>query len=141
MPLAMVVQDTASLQADVIVTLTDSRLRKQDRAGKRISRAGAALVEQTCRKLAPAYPGRRGFGLTWRFVIHVVRLPPWLWRTAENEDLLASAYKESLRLAVEANCESIVLPLIPAGRLDRSKDALFRIAPRGIREFSRRLRP
>jgi O-acetyl-ADP-ribose deacetylase (regulator of RNase III)/transcriptional regulator with XRE-family HTH domain len=101
--------------------------------------AGAAQLQAACDKLAPLKTGEAvitsGFDLPAKFVIHAAG-PVYRYQNAEqSEKLLRSAYMESLRLAIENNCESIAFPLISSGIYGYPKDKALQVATATIQDF------
>jgi O-acetyl-ADP-ribose deacetylase (regulator of RNase III) len=101
--------------------------------------AGAAQLQAACDKLAPIKTGDAvitpGFGLSAKFVIHAAGLVYRHWNAAQNEELLRAAYTNSLKRAVENNCESVAFPLISSGIYGYPKDEALRVATSAIRDF------
>ena len=62
-----------------------------------------------------------------RYVIHAVG-PIWHGGDSAEADLLASAHRRSLELAVENDCQSIAFPAISTGVYGYPKEAAARIA-------------
>lgn len=79
--------------------------------------AGPELLEE-CLKLRGCPTGQakitKGYRLPAKFVIHAVG-PVWHGGHKNEAALLASCYRESLRLAVENNCQTVAFPAISTG--------------------------
>lgn len=71
-----------------------------------------------------------------RFVIHAVG-PIWRGGGQGEAELLAGAYRESLRLAAEHGCDSVALPAISTGVYGYPLEAAAGAALRTIRDFLR----
>ena len=69
-----------------------------------------------------------------KFVIHAVG-PVWSGGKRGEAELLASAYRRSLELAVENDCRSIALPALSTGAYRYPMDQAARVALRMAIEF------
>ncbi|MCR5295340.1 MAG: macro domain-containing protein [Lachnospiraceae bacterium] len=80
--------------------------------------AGHERLQAACDKIGHCDTGSAvitpGFRLKARYIIHAVG-PRWSGGRNGEPELLYSAYKKSLELAVENGCGSIGFPLISAG--------------------------
>lgn len=101
--------------------------------------AGPDLLD-ACRLLGGCETGKAkitpGFNLPARFVIHTVG-PIWYGGEQGEPELLASCYRESLKLAVEYNLKTIAFPSISTGAFGYPLNDASRIAIREIVEFLR----
>ena len=100
--------------------------------------AGAAELQAACDKLAPIQTGEAvitpGFRLPARHIIHTAG--PVYHDGKHGEDKqLSSCYLNSLKLAVENNCESIAFPLISSGIYGYPKAEALRVATAAIQCF------
>lgn len=99
--------------------------------------AGPELVAD-CATLGGCPPGEarltKGYRLPARHVIHTVG-PVWERGTEGEDEVLASCYRESLRLAEEAGLASVAFPSISTGIYGFPIERACRIALREIRAF------
>ena len=140
MPFTIVRQDITKIKVDAIVNAANTDLQMGGGVcGAIFKAAGAAQLQAACDKLAPIKTGEAvitpGFDLPAKFVIHAAG-PVYRYQNAEqSEKLLRSAYMESLRLAIENNCESIAFPLISSGIYGYPKDEALQVATATIQDF------
>jgi O-acetyl-ADP-ribose deacetylase (regulator of RNase III) len=119
MPLTIVRQDITKLKVDAIVNAANTDLAMGGGVcGAIFNAAGARELQAACDKLAPIKTGESvitpGFALPAKYVIHAAG-PVYRDGKRGEEQLLRDAYTNSLRLAVENNCESVAFPLISSG--------------------------
>jgi O-acetyl-ADP-ribose deacetylase (regulator of RNase III) len=143
MPLSAIRADITTLAVDVIVNAANERLAMGGGVCGAIFRAaGADALAAACAPVAPCPTGEAritpGFALPARFVIHAVG-PVWRGGTANEAALLASCYRESLRLLREAGGRSIAFPAISTGIYGYPPAEATRIAVATVREESRGL--
>jgi O-acetyl-ADP-ribose deacetylase (regulator of RNase III) len=114
--------DITQQQVDAIVNAANSGLLGGGGVDGAIHRAGGPQILQECRILR-AQQGEFPAGeavitggglLPARYVIHAVG-PVWRGGTYREDELLASAYRNSLRLAVEKHLRTIAFPSIATG--------------------------
>lgn len=140
MPFTIVRQDITSMNVDAIVNAANSQLLMGGGVcGAIFNKAGAKELQKACSKLAPINTGEAvitpGFNLAAKYIIHAVG-PIYDATNAEQAAaLLASAYLNSLKLAVENNCGSIAFPLISSGIYGYPKEEAFKIAMETITKF------
>jgi O-acetyl-ADP-ribose deacetylase (regulator of RNase III) len=140
MPFTIVRQDIIKMKVDAIVNAANTTLKMGGGVcGAIFKAAGAAQLQAACDKLAPIKTGEAvitpGFNLPAKFVIHAAGPVYQKQSAAQSERLLRSAYTESLRLAVENNCESIAFPLISSGINGYPKDEALKVATSAIQNF------
>ena len=117
MPFTIVRQDITKLKVDAIVNAVNTELQMGGGVcGAIFKAAGATQHQAACDKLAPIKTGEAvitpGFNLSAKFVIHAAGPVYRHWNEEQNEKYLRAAYTNSLKRAVENNCESIAFPLI-----------------------------
>ena len=131
MPFEIVRNDITRMHADAIVNAANPRPVIGAGTDSRIHQvAGPGLLEAR-QVIGDIKPGQAAitpaFALNARYVIHTVG-PVWLDGSHNEELLLRSCYENSLRLAVENGCKSIVFPLISTGNYGFPKDKALQIA-------------
>ena len=107
---------------DAIVNAANSELLPGGGVCGAIHRAGGPAIAEECRKLrakrGPISPGHAvatsGGRLPARYVIHAVG-PVWSGGASGEPEALASAYRESFRVADELGLKSIAFPAISTG--------------------------
>ncbi len=140
MPFTIVRQDITKMQVDAIVNAANTDLIMGGGVcGAIFKAAGAARLQAACDKVSPIETGEAaitpGFDLPAKFVIHAAGPVYRHWNTWQNEQLLRSAYMESLKLAYKYKCESIAFPLISSGIYGYPKDEALKVAVDAIRDF------
>lgn len=127
---------------DAIVNAANSQLAGGGGVDGAIHRRGGPeIMAESARR----YPGGCPTGgavisgagqLTARYVIHAVA-PRWRGGVADEAELLASAYRATLQLAMEHNCQSIALPSLGTGAYGYPLDRASRVALGTAIEFLR----
>jgi len=114
--------DITQQGTDAIVNAANSSLMGGGGVDGAIHRAGGPAILEECKQIV-AKQGRlptgkavitTGGNLKAKYVIHTVG-PIWHGGNKGEPELLASAYKESLKLAAENNLNSISFPSISTG--------------------------
>ncbi len=108
-----------SAQHDItaVVNAANAQLRTGGGVAGALHRAAGPGLEEECRPLAPIKPGQAvitgGHSLPNRYVIHC--LGPVYGKDKPGEELLASCYRNALKLAEEYGIDSIAFPSLSTG--------------------------
>ena len=116
--------DITTLAVDAIVNAANQMMLGGGGVDGAIHRAAGRKLFEACYNVPEVRPGVRcptgearitpGFNLPARFVIHTVG-PVYRDGKHGEPELLASCYRNSLRLATENGCRSIAFPCISTG--------------------------
>ena len=132
--------DITTLNVDAIVNAANSSLLGGGGVDGAIHRAAGPDLVHECRLLGGCKTGEakitKGYQLPARFVIHTVG-PVWNGGGARVADLLASCYRNSLRLAVEHGLKTIAFPSISTGIYGYPIEEAARIAIDVVAEHDR----
>ncbi len=140
--LDLVQGDITQQAADAIVNAANSRLAGGGGVDGAIHRAGGpSIMAETREKYPQGCPTGEavitGAGqLPARHVIHTVG-PIWQGGKQGEPDLLASAYRRSLEVAVDHSCQSIAFPSLSTGAYGYPLDLAARTALRTVMAFLR----
>jgi O-acetyl-ADP-ribose deacetylase len=136
--LQIVEGDITKLDVDVIVNAANSSLLGGGGVDGAIHRAAGKKLLEECQTLGGCKTGRAkitsGYNLQARHVIHTVG-PVWGDEDGNEDDLLASCYRNSLQLAAEHGLKSIAFPSISTGAFGFPMDRAARIAIREVQAF------
>jgi len=128
-------EDITRQGTDAIVNAANSGLMGGGGVDGAIHRAGGPAILQECKQIV-ARQGRlptgkavitTGGNLKAKYVIHTVG-PIWHGGNKGEPELLASAYRESLKIAAESNLNSISFPSISTGAYGYPVNQAARIA-------------
>lgn len=134
--------DITKFKGDAIVNAANTSLLGGGGVDGAIHRAGGPAILEECRKIKNRQGGCKvgeavittGGALPGKHVIHTVG-PVWNGGRSDEEELLANAYRSSLRLALENNIHTIAFPNISTGIYHFPKDKAARIAISTVKKF------
>jgi O-acetyl-ADP-ribose deacetylase (regulator of RNase III) len=120
--LRLVCDDITTYRADAIVNAANSELLPGGGVCGAIHRAGGPAIAEECRRVrterGPLPPGKAvattAGNLPARYVIHTVG-PIWNGGNRGEAEILASCYRESMRVADELQLHAIAFPAISTG--------------------------
>jgi O-acetyl-ADP-ribose deacetylase (regulator of RNase III) len=131
--LELVEGDITKQDVDAIVNAANSRLAGGGGVDGAIHRAGGPAIMEECRKIGGCPTGEAvittGGNLPAKYVIHTVG-PVYRGGGKGEADQLASAYRNSLRVASENQCTSVAFPSISTGAYGYPIEEAARIALR-----------
>lgn len=140
--LAIIQGDITRQDTDAIVNAANSSLMGGGGVDGAIHRAGGLAILTECEQIV-ARQGRlptgqavitTGGNLKARFVIHTVG-PVWHGGSKGEAELLASAYRQSLKVAAENNLGSVSFPSISTGAYGYPVDEAAGVATRTVASF------
>ncbi|KAA0992875.1 O-acetyl-ADP-ribose deacetylase [Dyadobacter aurulentus] len=134
--------DITAMEVEAIVNAANSSLLGGDGVDGAIHRAGGKAILDACIEIRNRQGGcstgeaviTTGGKLPARYVIHTVG-PVWNGGNQNEEALLASAYRNSLRLAAENQIKSIAFPNISTGIYHFPKQKAAEIAVNTVQGF------
>ena len=126
------------MQVDVIVNSANPRAIVGSGVDRAIHKAAGPELLIARQKIGNIDTGEAfitpGYNLLAQYVIHTVG-PVWQDGKHGERELLASCYKNSLRLATDHKCSSIAFPLISAGIFGCPPEIAIATATGAIREY------
>lgn len=139
MPFLMIRDDITRVQAEALVNPANERLLE----GSGVSRAiylaaGEEKLEKACRRIGHCPVGQvvatKAFDLPAKYIIHAAG-PVWRDGSHGEQELLYSAYMESMLLAARRRLRSIAFPLLSAGNNGYPREQALRTAVHAISDF------
>jgi len=130
--------DITKLGVDAIVNAANTSLRGGGGVDGAIHRAAGPELLQACIEIGGCDTGQAvvtpGFQLPAKYVIHTVG-PVWQGGGHDEDDLLQSAYEQSLRRALEHQATTVAFPAISTGAYKFPKDRATQIAISTVLDF------
>ncbi|MCL6621950.1 MAG: O-acetyl-ADP-ribose deacetylase [Syntrophobacterales bacterium] len=136
--LELVEGDITQQDTEAIVNAANEQLRVGGGVDGAINRAGGPQIQEEARKIGYCPTGRAvittGGNLKARWVIHAVG-PIYKDGRHGEPELLASAYRESLKLASAQGIRSLAFPSLSTGVYGYPVTEAARIALKTVREY------
>jgi len=134
--------DITKIGVDAIVNAANSSLLGGGGVDGAIHRAGGRAILDECMKIVERQGGcptgeaviTTAGNMPARYVIHTVG-PVWHGGMNDEDQLLANAYSNSLRLAVDNGVKTIAFPNISTGVYGFPKERAAKIAIETVRNF------
>lgn len=130
--------DITTMKVDAIVNAANTALSGGGGVDGAIHRAAGPELDAACRKLNGCPTGEAkvtpGFNLPAKYVIHTPG-PIWHGGSRNEPQLLRNSYVNSLKRAVENDCQTVAFPSISTGVYDYPLDQAAKIAIDAIKGF------
>lgn len=137
--------DITALDVDAIVNAANAALAGGGGVDGAIHRAAGPELSTACKAIPMVQPFVRcpvgearitpGFRLPARWIIHTVG-PVWHGGREGEPELLASCYRDGLRLAIEHDVRSIAFPAISCGVFGYPPELAAEVAVRTLHEHA-----
>jgi O-acetyl-ADP-ribose deacetylase (regulator of RNase III) len=136
--LELVEGDITGQDTDAVVNAANDALRPGGGVDGAIHRAGGPAIEAECRRLGGCPTGEArittGGNLKARYVIHTVG-PVYQDGFHREPELLASCYRESLKLASANGLKSLAFPSISTGVYGYPLEGAARVALKTVTDY------
>lgn len=142
--LRLVQGDITEMETDAIVNAANPSLMGGGGVDGAIHRKGGPKILEECKRIrATEWPNglptgkaviTTGGNLKAKYVIHTVG-PIWYGGNSGEPELLADAYRNSLKLAVSKGLKTIAFPAISTGAYGYPIEKASRIAIKTVKEF------
>lgn len=130
--------DITRLDVDAIVNAANAQLRPGGGVCGAIHRAAGKNLREACARIGGCQTGEavhtEGFDLKAKYVIHAVG-PVWRGGGDKEDALLASCYRNALKIAREIGARTIAFPAISTGIYGFPLDRATAIAVATVRTF------
>lgn len=130
--------DITKLEVDAIVNAANRTLLGGGGVDGAIHRVAGSGLRAECQALSGCVPGEakitKGYKIPAKYVIHTVG-PIWHGGDKNEAELLASCYRESLKLAVKYDIRTIAFPAISCGLYGYPIKEAAKIAINEVKKF------